>query len=139
MKKIFLIICIVLASCSNKPKTFDTNDYDKNKQSIILSEQNNPLNFLTIEGDKHKNLIGQTVTKCVITNNATVCAYKDIRIKMLSYNKEGNMVEEHEDIYTDLLKPSSSANFKIKYRLPKDVDSIALSIMSATAIVDSLK
>jgi hypothetical protein len=35
------------------------------------------------------------------------------------------------DVIDDMIKPNSIDNFKIKYRLPKGTDSIALSVMSA--------
>ena len=46
-------------------------------------------------------------------------------------------VEEHEDVMPDVIKPGTVRNFKIKYRLPKGTDSLALSIMSADAVNDS--
>ena len=50
---------------------------------------------------------------------------------MLCY-KDGKMVEEHEDIIDDVIKPNSDKDFKTKYRLPKGTDSIDLSVMSAS-------
>jgi len=42
------------------------------------------------------------------------------------------MMIEHEDVNDDVIKSNSINNFKIKYRLPKGTDSIALSVMSAS-------
>lgn len=76
----------------------------------------------------------QTVTKGEVTNNATVCSYKNVRIKMLCYDKNGGRIEEHEDIMDDVIAPGHSASFKTRYKLPKETDSIAVSIMSASAV-----
>jgi hypothetical protein len=66
-----------------------------------------------------------------ISNKATVSSSKDVRIKMLCY-KDNKMMIEHEDVIDDVIKSNSINNFKIKYRLPKGTDSIALSVMSAS-------
>ena len=84
-----------------------------------------------------KNLFGATVIKGKIVNTASVAVYKNTRIKMLCY-KNGIRVEEHEDVLPELIKQGTIKNFKIKYHLPKGTDSLALSIMSADAIGDSL-
>ena len=136
MKYFFPVLLLMLgAACgSNKEKTAAQN-YEQAKESLEDRETKNPLKFLSVTGDDKKNLIGQTVVRGNITNLATVIAYKDVRIKMLCY-KDGRMAEEHEDVIKDIIKPASTKDFKIKYRLPKGTDSIALSVMSALAAVE---
>jgi hypothetical protein len=48
--------------------------------------------------------------------------------------KNNKLVEEHEDVIEDIIKPNSTKGFKTRYRLPKGTDSIALSVMSATVV-----
>jgi hypothetical protein len=141
MKKATLIVLIfsILYSCSNTPEKVDKKMYQQSRENISANETRSPLEFLTISGNQHKNIFGKTITRSVIKNSATICAYKDIRIKMLSYNAAGNMLEEHEDVFSDLLKPGDEAVLKTKYKLPKGVDSIALSIISATPVTDTLR
>lgn len=124
-------------ACHSGTKNTNQESYQQNKNYLTEKETNAPLDFLQIEEADHKNLLGKTVIKTIVTNSATICSYKDVRIKLLSYNKDKQLVEEHEDIVPDLVKPGTSVAFKTKYFLPKKVDSIALSIMSATAMVDS--
>lgn len=132
-KRIFFISClVVLFACTNNNKEHDIN-YEKTKQTLADKEKNNPLHFLKIASNDKKNLLGQTVVKGNITNTATVCSYKNVRIKTLTYTK-GKMTEEHEDVLDDIIKPNSSENFKLKYRLPKGTDSVALSVMYAEAV-----
>lgn len=131
MKYFFSILALILLfSCGSSDIKSETDTYKKAKESLSDKEKKNPLKFLSVTGDDKKNLIGQTVINGNVTNTATVIAYKDIRIKMLSY-KDGKMVEEHEDVIDDLVKPGNTKNFKTRYRLPKGTDSIALSVMSA--------
>ena len=133
MKLLFAFaFCLVVFSCRNEPRPLDKINYEQSKENIALNEKNNPLDFLKIIGNGHKNVFGKTITKSVITNYASLYSYTDVRVKMLCYDANANMLEEHEDILTNIIKPLSSIDFKTKYHLPKGVDSIALSIMSAT-------
>lgn len=127
---IFLSFVFLVASCGDGSKTEDQT-YEQHKESLAEKEKKNPLHFLSITGDHKKNLIGQTVVSGTISNKATVTAYKDVRIKMLCY-KEKAMMEEHEDVIDNIIKPGSDKDFKVRYRLPKGTDSIALSLMSAS-------
>jgi len=123
-------IMLLLSACGNSKKTKDEQTYTGQKESLEETEKKHPLRFLGVKGDDKKNIIGQTVVRGTIYNKATVVAYKDVRIKMLCY-KDGRMVEEHEDVIDEVVKPNSDKAFKTKYRLPKGTDSIALSVMRA--------
>jgi len=57
---------------------------------------------------------------------------------MLCY-KDGIRVEEHEDVIPDVIKPGNVKNFRTRYHLPKGTDSLALSVMTADAVSDTLK
>src|SRR5215813_6634092 len=132
--KLFCLFCFItpfLSSCGNSEKKFDQQSYQQHKESLADKEKKNPLAFLIVSGDSKKNLIGQTVIHGKITNKATVCSYQDVRIKMLCY-KDHKMVEEHEDLIDDIVKPNTAINFKTHYRLPKGTDSVALSAISAS-------
>ncbi len=136
-----LVVLVLIVACKGKDKAGDKG-YLQTKKSLAEREKDNPQGFLTITEYDKKALFGigrQTIVKGTVTNIASVCSYKDVRIKMLCFDKNGNRVEEHEDIVDDLIKPGASAGYRAHYKLPKETDSIALSIMSATALVDSTK
>lgn len=135
MKSLLAIASIVfLFSCKEK---FNDKSYQENKISLAQKEADRPEQFLKISSDDKRNLFGATVVKGKIVNTASVATYKNTRIKMLCYSN-GIRVEEHEDVFPELIKPGGIKNFKIKYHLPKGTDSLALSIMSADTISDSL-
>ena len=131
----FCLMLVCSVSCKDK---FDDKNYTKNKQSLALNEKQNPEQFLKIYADNKKNVFGATVVKGKLVNTASVCIYKNARIKMLCY-KNNVRVEEHEDVFKDAIKPGIMKNFKTKYHLPKGTDSIALSVISADVIFDSTK
>ena len=133
MKYIFcaFLVVSVMGSCGGSETKTDEQAYTEQKESLEQKEKKHPLQFLHIEGDNKKNIIGQTVIHGTIYNKATIASYKDVRIKMLCY-KDGKMVEEHEDVLDDVIKPNTDNDFKTRYRLPKGTDSIDLSVMSAS-------
>jgi len=138
-----LIVLAVFAACKSKDAKVDDKSYKQTKQTLANKEKDNPAGFLSISSPRDKKtLFGigrQTIVKGTVTSLATVCTYKDIRVKMLCFDKAGNRVEEHEDIMDEAITPGASATYRTHYKLPKETDSIALSIMSATALVDSTK
>jgi hypothetical protein len=127
-----------MAACNQGEKKLDSKSYKENKKSLAEKEKESPVDFLSITSHEKKSFFGlgrQTITKGEVTNNASVCAYKDVRIKMLCFDKDGGRIEEHEDVMDDVIEPGKSASFRTHYKLPKETDSIALSVMSATPIV----
>ena len=126
----FLMAITFFYSCKNAGSSEDQ-VYAQQKESLAKKEQKNPVNFLQIAGDDRRNLFGQTVVKGTIINKATVTGYKNIRVKMLFYNKAGTLVANHEDVYEKLLPAGQSMKFKARYGTPKGTDSVALSVMSA--------
>lgn len=138
----FLIVLVMAVSCKGKDLKVDDKNYQKTKETLADKEKNNPTGFLTITARDKKSLFGigrQTIVKGTITNVASVCSYKDVRVKMLCYDKSGNRLEEHEDVMDDIIAPGGSADYRIHYKLPKTTDSLALSIMSATAVLPAAK
>jgi hypothetical protein len=130
---VFALVFICFAGCKEK---FNNKTYEDNKQSLAEKEKIHPQEFLKLTADDKKNLFGATVIKGKIVNTASVCSYKTVRVKILCYHN-GIRVEEHEDVFPDLIKPGESSSFKTKYRLPKGTDSLALSIMSAESLLAS--
>lgn len=130
-----MVAGLTLFACSNKEEkaSLNKNEYQQQKESLLDKEKKNPTQFLQVSGDDKRNIWGKTVYKGVIKNNATVCTYKNIRVKLLYY-KEGTLVTNHEELFEEELKPGSELEFKAKYKTPKGTDSVFASIMKATPI-----
>jgi len=140
MKFFFSIIILstILFGCSTTDKeanqhTIDKQDYQQQKESLLSKEKKSPKSFLSITGKDHRNILGQTVYKGVIHNAATVCSYKNVRVKLLYYKNDGSLVTNHEEQFDETVKPGDDIEFKAKYKTPRGTDSVAASIMSAVA------
>ncbi len=131
--KIFLSIfttILLLTACGGAQKDADKN-YENSKESIEQIEQKNPIKFITVDGDKKKNLIGQTVVNADVHNNAKMVTYKDVDVKISFYSKTGAVLEEdHETVYENIA-PGTSVHFKSKFFTPKSTDSISFKVVEA--------
>jgi hypothetical protein len=114
----------------NKETTAEK-EYEKTKETLEETEKKNPTRFIKVEGEKKKNLIGQTVVRGEITNNAKVVTYKDVDVKLSFYSKTGAVLEEdHETIYENVA-PGATVKFKSKYFTPRGTDSVSFKVVEA--------
>ncbi len=135
MKQLFIILSILIfgASCTNNNKyeINTTEKYESNKKLMAQAEQKNPAQFLTVHGITKKNLLGQTVLKCRLINNARMVTYKDVNIELSFYSKTGSLLEKNNETVYETVHPGGSTSFKSKYFAPKGTDSVAMQIVSA--------
>lgn len=130
---IFLISLFLLGACKSRPQyDIKTSDqYEKGKLSVEEIEKKNPEHFLSVSGSNKKNLLGQTVVRATLFNNAKMMQYKDVEVKLSFYSKTGSLLEEdHETIY-ESIHPGESKAFKSKYFAPKGTDSVGLKVVTA--------
>jgi major membrane immunogen (membrane-anchored lipoprotein) len=137
MKKVIaglVVITLMVSACSSSDKkTGDkANDkYEQTKETLAESEKKNPARFLSVNGHDKRNLIGQTVVKGTLTNNAKVCTYKDVNVELAFYSKTGALLEKDNETVFETLAPGESKSFKTKYFAPKGTDSVALVVKDA--------
>ncbi|HEV8082194.1 MAG TPA: hypothetical protein VGP55_03285 [Chitinophagaceae bacterium] len=142
MKKsffLFTIFLFVLFSCNTdreKKVNAENESYQETKKSLLMREQKNPVNFLIVHGNDRRNLLGQTVVKCVIKNNATVATYKDVDLKLSFYSKTNALLETDKETVFEVVPPGQSKNFKTKYFAPKGTDSVALEVLGAKVVTE---
>ena len=135
MKNFFFILsaAILFASCRSKNDYDLKSDktYEKTKESLEEKEKKNPAAFLTVTGNDKKNILGQTVIKGKIFNNAKIATYKDVELKLRFYSKTGALLEEDIETVYDNITPGSTKSFKSKYFTPKGTDSVSLIVVGA--------
>lgn len=129
----FTSLIFGLAACKQSDKKAEkTKDkYEQTKESMGETEMKNPTRFITVNSHDKRNLIGQTVIKGTITNNATVAIFKDVDIELSFFSKTGALLEKDHEVIYETLYPGSNTDFKSKYFAPKGTDSIALKVKGA--------
>jgi len=136
MKKIpgiLFLLTIVLVACRSKASSDATDkaSYEKIKETLEEKEKKNPLLFLNISSNNKHNILGQTVIKANIANNAKICTYKDVQLELAFYSQTGTLLEkDNETIYKEIT-PGNSIDFKTKYYAPKDTESVDVKIVDA--------
>ena len=135
MKNILLLIITLttFSACSSKSskETKEKDSYEKAKESLEAREKKNPLAFITVNSKDKHNLIGQTVIKGSINNNAKVCTYKDVQLELSFFSKTGVLLEKDSETVYEIIEPGKSADFKTKYFAPKGTDSVGIKVVSA--------
>jgi molybdopterin converting factor small subunit len=138
MKKagaILIISILFFGACKSKvDEKKITDNYEKGKLTVAEIEQRNPERFLVVNGRDKRNLLGQTVVKGNIINNAKMVSFKDIDIKLTFFSKTGALLEEDHDIIYETLAPGEGKSFKTKYFAPKGTDSVALKVITAKVV-----
>lgn len=129
-----LLLSTTLFACKDDPKKekkFDTVSYEKAKETLAEKEKNNPVKFIHVENRDRKNLIGQTVVICHLTNNATICTYKDVDIKLSFFSKTGVKLDEGIETIYETIAPGKTLKFKTRYFTPKGTDSVFVAVLKA--------
>lgn len=142
MKKYLFLLnisIVLLLACNNdgtNKAATEQESYQLTKKTLLLKEQKSPVSFLTVHGNDKRNLLGQTVVKCVLKNNATVAAYKDVDIKLSFYSKTNALLETDKETVFEVIAPGQSKSFKTKYFAPKGTDSVALEVLGAKVVTE---
>lgn len=130
---LLFVLLMSQVACNNQHeyeiKSLD--NYEKGKESLADMEQKNPLKFLTVKGDKKKNLFGQTVVRGSIYNNAKMVSYKDVDVKLSFYSKTGTLLEEDHNVVYETITPGNNKSFKSRFFAPKGTDSVGFKIVGA--------
>ena len=135
MKSLHLLLAcamICLAACNGQQYDLDTETrYQHGKETLADTEKKYPVKFLRAEISYKRNLLGQTVVRGKIFNNAKMVTFKDAELKLLFYSKTRALLEEdHETIY-ESVAPGGSSSFKSKFFAPKGTDSVGAVLLSA--------
>lgn len=133
MRLLIFLSAMILVSCNSAEKKFDTDSYEKNKESLEEKEKKNPEQFLVVTVNDKKNIIGQRVIRGTLTNKASVCTYKDVQLKISFFSKTGVLLEENKETVYEVVPPNHNTKFKTKYFAPKNTDSVAMIVISAKA------
>ena len=136
MKKIAgiaLVPLLLLLACNNNgtESVSDKANYKKATETLLEKEKKTPIAFLKVNSHDKHNLLGQTVIKGSIDNNAKVCSYKDVQLQLSFFSKTGTLLEKSNETIYDVIAPGKSVDFKTKYFAPKGTDSVGIKVLAA--------
>ena len=137
-KIVFVLVfsfCLCYCKSDKKETSFDKEIYEKVKETLADKEKHNPPKFLVVNSHHRKNIIGQTVVIGSFSNKATICAYKDVEIRLSFFSKTGVKLDEGLETIYENIAPGKTIKFKTKYFTPKGTDSVAIIVTKATGEV----
>lgn len=132
----FLIIILFILSCNNNSNYESTTPatYEEKRQSLAEIEQENPTNFLKVEGTYRENLVGRWVLEGSIFNTATTARYKDVVLEITYYSKTNTYLGSETKVFYEYFEPNSEKKFKIKVDGYGGTEKIGYNISSAIAV-----
>lgn len=131
---LFGLFLIVACNSDSAQTEKEKASYEQTRDVLLKKERKDPSLFLTVKGNSHKNLVGQTVIKGRITSKSSIASFKDIEIKFDFYSATKALLESDKETIFVEVNPGQSMNFKSKYFPPKGTDSVALAVVGAKSI-----
>ena len=135
MKKIILVatlLTFLIGACNTKSKeAAEKSAYQQATETLAEKEKKNPTSFLTVSNHDKHNLLGQTVIKGAVSNNAKICSYKDVELELSFFSKTGALLEKDIETVYDVVEPGKTTAFKTKYFSPRGTDSVGIKVLGA--------
>lgn len=97
-----------------------------------LNERARPQEFVALNYQDRRNLLGEVVIEGSLTNNSELTMYKDFQLMIYFRDSEGMITDSASQVVFEQLTPGETAPFKIKEKAPRKVD-IMVQIADAKA------
>jgi hypothetical protein len=104
------------------------------RAELLATEQRAPTSYLDVDGTYRRNLISQLVLEGDIVSKASLATFKDPVLSVTWYSKTQTEIGTQQYPVYELLRPQSSAHFKLKTSAPGEVASVAMGITNATPV-----
>ena len=134
----FRLLCVLgvvhFATACKNDNNYSIRDkaqYENSKASLEKEEKKHPERFLKITATHKRNLLGQTVVKGNVFNQAKMVHFKDVLVKLSFYSSTGTLLGEDRHTIYEAIAPGASISFKSKNFAPKATDSVAFKVETA--------
>lgn len=84
------------------------------KQELYQKEKSNSGKYLNGQINNKINLAGLRVFEGNISNSATICGFKNIRMRITATAETGYKLENREYVITEFVSPQGTTSFKLK-------------------------
>ncbi len=109
-------------------------DTQQLKTTLEQKEASSPLQYLSVHGKMHRNLVGKKIIKGSISNIASVASYKNMEMAITFLS--GNQTElqtQHFYVY-DFVAPNNKVAFRSVFKAPAETEGFRIQVLSAIAI-----
>lgn len=101
------------------------------KTSLQQKEAANPMQYLSVHGKMHRNLVGKKIIKGTITNLASLSGYKNMEMAITFLS--GNHTELQTQLFyvNDIVAPNGAIAFRNVFNAPAETAGFQIKVISA--------
>jgi hypothetical protein len=104
------------------------------ERMILMNEHTRPEEFLAVEIDPKKNLLGESIIEGEISNKASKTTYQDVEL-MIHWNDEAGMVLDSAiEVVFGQVAPAAKLTFKTKRKGPRKARSTIVHVRDAKVL-----
>lgn len=110
------------------------NDTQLLKTELAQKEANNPLQYLSVHGKMHKNLLGKKIIKGSITNMASVASYKSLQMAVIFLSNNETELQTQQFFVNDFVTPNNKISFRSVFVAPPETAGFRIKVLSAISM-----
>lgn len=110
------------------------NDTQLLKTELEQKEANNPLQYLSVHGKMHKNLLGKKIIKGSITNFASVASYKSLQMAVIFLSNNETELQTQQFFVNDFVTPNNKISFRSVFVAPPETAGFRIKVLSAISM-----
>ncbi len=104
------------------------------KTEIEQKEFSTPLEYLSVHGKMHKNLIGKKIIKGSVTNLASSTSYKDMQMAVIFLSGTQSELQTQQFFVNGVVSPSNRISFRNVFIAPPETAGFRIKVLSATSM-----
>jgi hypothetical protein len=104
------------------------------RTELLATEQRDPSTYLEVVGTYSRNFSRQLVLEGDIESKASIATFKDPVLSVTWYSKTQTEIGTQQYSVYELLRPQSSAHFKLETAAPGEVASVIMGVYEATPV-----
>ena len=105
-------------------------DVQLSQTELEQKEAASPLEYLSVHGKMHKNLIGKKIIKGSITNMASLASYKDLQMAVIFLSGTQTELQTQQFFVNGVVSPNNKISFRSVFIAPPETAGFKLKILS---------
>ena len=117
----------------NKISVSTKKDPQLSKTELEQKEAASPLEYLSVHGKMHKNLIGKKIIKGSVTNMASLASYKDLQMAVIFLSGTQTELQTQQFFVNGIVSPNNKISFRSVFIAPPETAGFRIKILSVNA------
>jgi hypothetical protein len=96
-----------------------------------IKEHARPGEFVEVQFEARKNILGETVAEGTLKNNAELTSYRDLQLMIYFENEEGDPIDSASQVVFEKILPGKKTEFKVKEKGPRKAKNVSIRVHDA--------